>query len=149
MNPIRSAALVAAAALALALPLAAREKSSCLPTLQQGWIRLPPGGMPMHAGFARIDNSCSLPAAIVSVSSPGYGEVELHTTRNIDGVMRMRRVREVHIAPGDVVELKPGGMHLMLIEPRARVQAGSRMLLVFRLADGREFTGGFVARKAD
>jgi FdhD protein len=61
MKPIKSAFLVAAAALAMPLPLAAREKPGCMPQVQQGWIRLLPGGMPMHGGFARIENRC--PAA--------------------------------------------------------------------------------------
>lgn len=149
MKPIKSAFLVAAAALAMALPLAAREKPACLPQVQQGWIRLLPGGMPMHGGFARIENRCPAAVSIVGVSSTSYGSVELHETRNIDGVMRMRELRELRIAPKNAATLKPGGLHLMLMDPKPTVRAGSRIALVFKLSDGREFVGEFVARKPD
>ena len=149
MKPIKSAFLVAAAALAITLPLAAREKPACMPQVQQGWIRLLPGGMPMHGGFARIENRCPAAVSIVGVSSTSYGSVELHETRNIDGVMRMRELRELRIAPKDVATLKPGGLHLMLMDPKPTVRAGSRVALVFKLSDGREFVGEFVARKPD
>ena len=149
MKPIKSAFFVAAAALAMALPLAAREKPACMPQVQQGWIRLLPGGMPMHGGFARIENRCPAAVSIVGVSSTSYGSVELHETRNIDGVMRMRELRELRIAPKDAATLKPGGLHLMLMDPKPTVRAGSRVALVFKLSDGREFVGEFVARKPD
>ena len=35
----------------------ARGPADCQPRIEQGWIRLLPGGMPMHGGFARIGRS--------------------------------------------------------------------------------------------
>ena len=141
---MRIAAVLLALALGLPLQACARD---CLPQVQGGWIRLLPGGMPMHAGFGRIDNRCPAPATIVSASSPAYGSVELHESRRVDGVNRMRAVPELRIAPDAAATLQPGGLHLMLMQPRAALKPGSRVAIVFKLKDGREVVGEFEARR--
>ena len=137
------------AGLLVSAPAFPRGKDLCTPQVQQGWIRLMPGGMPMHAGFGRIDNRCAQPITIVGAKSASYGEVELHESRVIDGVNRMRQLKELRIAPKDAVTLKPGGLHLMLMDPAKPVKPGARIAIIFSLADGRELTGEFVARKPD
>ena len=128
----------------LAGPACARD---CAPRVRDGWVRLGPATMPMQAGFGRIDNPCPSPAIIVGASSPAYASVELHESRIVDGVSRMRAVPELRLAPDGAAELKPGGLHLMLMEPRAPLKPGSRVVVEFALKDGRVLRGEFVARK--
>lgn len=130
--------------LSLSLPACARD---CAPQVKDGWIRLVPGGMPMHAGFGRIDNACPKPATIVSASSPAYTSVELHESKVVDGVNRMRQLQELRIKPDDAVTLKPGGLHLMLMQPKAPLKEGSRVVIEFKLQDGRNVLGEFEVRK--
>lgn len=134
------------ALLLLCLPLSACARD-CAPQVKDGWIRLLPGGMPMQAGFGRIDNRCPMPATIVSASSPAYGSVELHESRTVGGISRMRAVPELRIAPDGAAVLQPGGLHLMLMQPKSPLKAGSRVAIVFKLKDGREVLGEFQARK--
>jgi copper(I)-binding protein len=122
--------------------------SDCTPRVRDGWIRLTPGGMPMHAGFGRIENSCASPATIVAASSPGYGSVELHESRIVGEVSRMRAVPELRIAPDDAAVLEPGGLHLMLMQPKATLAPGSKIAIEFELAGGRRLLGEFEVRKA-
>lgn len=133
-------------AILLGLPVAAHARD-CAPRVKDGWIRLMPGGMPMQAGFGRIDNPCPMPATIVSASSPAYGSVELHESKVVDGINRMREVPELRIAPDAAAVLKPGGLHLMLMQPKTTLKPGSRVAVVFKLKDGRELIGEFEARK--
>ncbi len=137
-------------ALSLLLPLAvlcgpafARD---CAPQVSDAWIRLIPGGMPMQAGFGRIDNPCPTPATIVSASSPAYGSVELHETRIVEGISRMRAVPELRIAPDGAATLKPGGLHLMLMQPASPLKEGSKVAVEFTLSDGRKILGEFQVR---
>ena len=132
--------------LLLCLPLAACARD-CAPQVKDGWVRLMPGNMPMQAGFGRIDNPCPMPATIVSASSPAYGSVELHESKVVDGINRMREIPELRIAPDGAAVLQPGGLHLMLMQPKATLQPGSRVAIVFKLKDGRELIGEFEARK--
>ena len=136
------APLLAVACL-LSFPAAARD---CAPRVRDGWIRLMPGGMPMQAGFGRIDNPCAKPVTVVSASSAAYGSIELHESKVVDGVNRMRAVPELRIAPDGAAVLQPGGLHLMLMQPKAALKPGSRVAIAFRLKDGRELLGEFEAR---
>lgn len=128
---------------ALCGPAAARD---CAPQVRDAWIRLVPGGMPMQAGFGRIENRCPAPVTIVSASSPAYGSVELHETRVVDGISRMRAVPELRIAPDGAATLKPGGLHLMLMQPGTALKEGSKVAVEFTLSDGRKILGEFQVR---
>jgi copper(I)-binding protein len=119
----------------------------CAPQLRGGWIRMLPGNMPMMAGFGRIENRCPAAVIIVKTSSAAFADVSLHETRIIGGISRMRPVPELRIAPEGGAELKPGGLHLMLMQPTARLKAGGKVAVEFRLQDGRRFFGEFELRK--
>ena len=135
--------------LALLLAVAASQTAAreCAPAMKEGWVRLPPAAMPMMAGFGRIANPCPTPVVVVSASSPAFGEVSLHETRIVDGVSRMRAVEQLRIAPDGVATFKPGGMHLMLMQPRAQLKEGSKVVVIFKLQDGRELLSELVVRK--
>ena len=137
------AALLSVSLTALSAPVLARD---CAPQVRDAWIRLVPGGMPMQAGFGRIENRCPTPIAVVAASSPAYGSVELHETRIVDGVSKMRAVPELRIAADGAATLKPGGLHLMLMQPHAPLKAGSKVAVEFELADGRKILGEFEVR---
>jgi copper(I)-binding protein len=124
----------------------------CAPQVREGWVRLPPPGMAMEgmammAGFGRIENHCPAPVTIVSASSAAFADTSLHETKIVDGISRMRPVRELRIAPDAAAVLKPGGLHLMLMQPTAPLKAGSRIAVEFELQDGRKLLGEFELRK--
>ncbi len=135
----------------LSAPVGAKE---CRPQVIEGWVRMPPGGMakkvpPMMAGFGRIVNRCATPATIVSAGSPSFGSVELHETRIVDGISRMRPVPRLRLAPDGAAVLKPGGMHLMLMRPGATLKPGSRIVVEFVLAGGGTLLGEFELRRPE
>lgn len=136
--------------LALLLTAAAAQAGAreCAPAMKDGWVRLPPAAMPMMAGFGRIANPCPAPVVIVSASSPAFGDVSLHETRIVDGVNRMRAIEQLRIVPDGNAVFKPGGMHLMLMQPRAPLKEGSKVVVNFKLQDGREILSELVVRKA-
>ncbi|MUV15172.1 copper chaperone PCu(A)C [Lysobacter sp. HX-5-24] len=130
------------------MPACAQGKpdAACLPVVRDGWIRLVPGGMPMHAGFARIENACKAPATIKSAKSAAYASVEMHETRLVDGVSRMRAVPALPLAANGSAEFKPGGLHLMLMDPTSTLKAGDKVTIDFVLQDGRVVHGAFAVR---
>jgi periplasmic copper chaperone A len=144
-------AAVVVLALVLSVPVAARD---CRPQVREGWVRVPPGGMSTKststmAGFGRIVNHCSTPATILSARSPSFASVELHETRVIDGVSKMRPVPTLRIAPDGAAILRPGGMHLMLMRPGSALKAGSRVVVEFELDGGGTLLGEFEVRKPE
>lgn len=131
----------------LLAPIASVLAADCL-KVQGAWVRLPPVAMPMMAGFARIENGCEAPVAIVGAESLAFADVSLHETREEGGVSRMREVEALPVAPGKAVELKPGGLHLMLHGPYRPLDAGDRTVITLKLQDGRTLPVPFEARKA-
>lgn len=139
--------LAAVLALSVSTPLAAFAKQ-CAPVLKDGWVRMGPVAMPMMAGFGRIENPCPQPVAVVSASSPAFGDVSIHESRVVDGVNRMREMSELPVAAKSSATLAPGGMHLMLMRPSAPLKEGDKVAVTFKLKDGREVSGELVAKKA-
>jgi copper(I)-binding protein len=133
-----------------AVPAAlARDAAGCLPRVVDGWLRPPPVPMPMLAGFARIENPCAAAVTVVAASGDGFGSVEIHETTLVDGVSRMRPVPSLLVAAGGQAVLKPGGLHLMLMQPRAVPVLGESLEIELELADGRRLRAGFEVRAAN
>jgi len=53
----------------------------------------------------------------------------------------------LRIAPDGSAVLKPGGMHLMLMNPHAPLKEGSRVVVEFALKDGGVLRGELEVRK--
>lgn len=145
MSIVRSAFALALAAALMTVPACAAPPP-CMPQLEAGWLRLPPGRMPMLAGFARIENRCDAPAEVVAVASDAFADVSLHETRVVDGVSRMRPVASLPLAARGGAELKPGGLHLMLMHPHSALKVGQVVTVQFTLQDGRKMQGRFIVR---
>jgi len=142
------AALLAAAWMNGAAAKSPAPAKACAAQVRDGWVRLPPMQMPMMAGFARIENRCAQPVIIVGVKSAAFADASLHETRIVDGVSKMRALPELRIAPDGAAVLKPGGMHLMLMQAHAPLKPGSRVAIEFALKDGGSLLGEFEVRKA-
>lgn len=50
--------------------------------------------------------------------------IELHTSFLEGGLMRMRKVEAIDLAGGATTSLKPGGLHIMLIDLKQPLRAG-------------------------
>jgi len=117
-------------------------------SLREGWVRMPPGAMPMAAGYGQIRNDCGKAVAVVAAGSKAFGDVSLHETTLVDGVSRMRAVERLPIAAGTTVTLKPGGLHLMLMQPEVALKEGAQLPLRLSLEDGRKVDGTLQVRSA-
>ncbi len=85
----------------------------------------------------RITNASSAPDRLVGGSIPGSGRSEVHRTSESEGVARMSALEKgLEIRPGESVELKPGGHHLMLMDLTRALKEGERIegALVFEKA---------------
>lgn len=94
----------------------------------------------MLSGYLRIDNPGSQPIRLLQVQSDDFGSIEVHRTEVVDGVSRMREVDDLSVPAGGAVVLEPGGMHLMLMQPRRALRAGDSVVIAFTWqigADGR------------
>lgn len=105
-------------------------------------LLLPPPGADTAAGYMDLRNRADAPLTLGALSSPTYTSVELHDMEHDDdGMMRMRRIESLRIAPGETVTLAPHGRHLMLMEPQIAPQSGDTVVLRIRYRlDGESYT---------
>jgi len=85
-------------------------------------VRQPLPGRTVSAGYFTINNTSQRPISLVAASSPWFEKVELHQHSYVDGMMRMRRIDTIVVAPNQTVHLQPGGLHLMLFQPKQSLQ---------------------------
>ncbi len=128
---------VAAAFLLAAVPFT--DALACELIIGQAWIGEAPPTARVRVAYAVISNPGSTPIAITGASSPAFGAIELHETREVDGVARMRRLGEVEVPAGASVHFQPGGKHFMLFRPTGEFDAEHGSTLSVH-ACGREFT---------
>ena len=88
-------------------------------TTADAWARAPLPGRSTTAAYMTLSNNSGETLVIDRISSPQFGRVEVHDTEVSDGMLRMRKIDALRIAPGGSLALAPGGMHLMLMQPRA------------------------------
>ncbi|WP_295004900.1 copper chaperone PCu(A)C [uncultured Dechloromonas sp.] len=104
--------------------------------VQDPYVRLAPPNAPATGAFMVIKNNGDKDVKVVKAENTASKVTELHTHLNEGGVMKMRPVPSVEIkAKGEAV-LKPGGMHVMLIDLKAAMKEGDIVPITFTFEDG-------------
>ena len=93
------------------------------------FARATPPGARSGGAFFTIENAGTRSVKLLGVASPAAASVELHQMAMEGGVMRMRSVSAVEVRPGDKLELKPGGYHVMLSDLKEPLKAGDKFPL--------------------
>lgn len=89
------------------------------------WSRATPGGAKVAGGYMKITNTGNEPDRLVGGSIPTASRMEAHEMKEENGVMKMRHLPSgLEIKPGETVELKPGGYHLMFMDLRQGLKDG-------------------------
>lgn len=92
------------------------------------WTRATPGGAKIAGGYFKITNNGKIPDRLISASSVSADRVEVHEMSMNDGVMKMRQLTDgLIIKPGETVELKPGGFHMMFMDIKRPLKKGDTL----------------------
>lgn len=112
------------------------------------WVRALPPGQPNTAAYMTITNEGATAITISGASSGLAQTLEFHNTREVDGLMRMEQLQQLAIAPGQSLQLAPGGAHLMLFSLEHMPAPGESIRLCLQLSTGDEVCTQAVARKS-
>lgn len=127
MTPMKTLLARAAAVAAL---LGAAAAAHAQVKIEAPWARPTVQGQQAGGGYLRLQSPTA--DRFVGASSPVAGRVELHEMAMDGDVMRMRQVDGIALAAGQAVELKPGGLHLMLMELKTPLKSGDRIPLTLK-----------------
>lgn len=103
--------------------------------VEQAWVRPSVPGQQGTGGYMLLTARQGL--RLVGVSSPAAGVAEVHEMKMEGDVMTMRPLGVLDLPAGKTVELKPGGLHLMLMDLKQPLAAGSSVPLTLLLKDGK------------
>jgi copper(I)-binding protein len=106
--------------------------------VDNAWVRATAPGQQVAGAFMELTADADM--ALVAAASPAAKVVELHSMAMDNGIMVMRPLKEVALPRHKKVSLKPGGMHVMLIDLNGQIKPGDKtpVTLTVRAADGRE-----------
>ena len=114
-----------------ALLLAAASGAFAQVKVEQPWARPTVEGQMAGGAFLKIQNVGGADR-LLSASSSAAGMVQLHTMSMEGDVMKMREVEAIDLPAGKTVELRPGGLHLMLMGLKSPLKEGSKVPLTLK-----------------
>ncbi len=92
------------------------------------WTRATPGGAKIGGGYLKITNNGAAADRLLGATSGIADHVEIHEMSMTDGVMKMRPLTDgLEIKPGETVELKPGGFHMMFMDLKQPLKQGDTL----------------------
>ena len=99
--------------------------------VESAWARPTVAGQMGTGAFMRLTSKDG--ARIIGASSAVAGVVEIHEMAMSGSVMQMRPLRGLDLPPGSTVELKPGGLHMMLMDLKRPLAVGEKIKVELRL----------------
>lgn len=114
--------------------------ASAQTTVKDAWVRGTVEQQKATGAFMQITSVQG--GKLVAVQSPVAGVVEIHEMSMQGNVMNMHAIPELALPAGKMVELKPGGYHVMLMDLKQTMKGGEvvPLTLVVEGKDGKRET---------
>lgn len=105
-------------------------------SINDPYVRLVPPGQTVTGAFLVFKNADDKDHKVVKAESAVSKVTEMHNHINEGGVMKMRPVKDIEIkAKGEAV-LKPGSLHIMLIDLKQQLKEGDNVPIIVTFEDG-------------
>jgi copper(I)-binding protein len=89
------------------------------------WARATPKGATIAGGYMKLVNTGATADRLIGGTNADSEKFEIHEMSMDNGVMKMRPLPNgIEIKPGETVELKPGGYHLMFVGLKHPLEKG-------------------------
>ncbi len=133
-------ALLVALTLPLGLATSALAGSDDV-VVENAWARASIGSSRPGAAYMEIRNAGDAPVTLTGLRTDLTVMPEIHrSSTDAQGVSSMNPEGAITIAPGESVELAPGGLHAMLMQLRRPMEEGESFPLTLIFSDGGEAT---------
>jgi copper(I)-binding protein len=103
--------------------------------VEGGWARATVQGQKATGAFMKL--TAPQATRLVAVSTPVAGVAEVHEMKMEGSVMQMRAIPALDLPANQVVELKPGSYHLMLMDLKAPLMKDSSVALTLTFKDAK------------
>jgi len=113
----------------------------------EAWIKNLPPSVPMRAGYMKLENTSAKSINIIGVKSDIFMHVDIHETVEKNGMMSMQPLSPLTVPTDSTVELAPGGIHLMMMQPQQTLKPGDRVSITLQFDDERVQTLQMTVKK--
>lgn len=103
--------------------------------IHDAWAREAPPNAAVMAAYLTLHNHSAQTYTLVSAASADFERVEIHRTQQQDGMTTMIPVSRVMLSANGSVSFQPGGLHLMLMQPKKPLKAGDAVTLRLFFSD--------------
>ena len=103
-------------------------------------VREPLPGRDKTVGYFTLINNLDRDIRILGAVSASVRAIEFHVNYEQDNMVRMRRLSDIQLSPGEQVDFEPGGKHLMLFGVKKGV---SNLEIEFVDEDGVKYKQSF------
>jgi copper(I)-binding protein len=117
--------------------------------LHHAWSRANPAGAKSGAVFVTIENTGDMPDQLLSASSDVAAMTEIHQMSMENDIMVMKPAGILDIPAHGKVELKPHGLHIMLMGLKQRFAEGDTFAVTLTFAKAGSVTLRVVVDKVD
>ncbi len=117
--------------------------------IKGAWVMEVPETQTMSAAFMEISNNGSSDEVLMSANAEIAGTTELHEMINENDQMKMRKIDSISIPAGGSVELKRGGLHVMLIDLKKLPVAGEKVMITLHFKGSGEIVVEAPVKKAE
>jgi copper(I)-binding protein len=100
-------------------------------TVHDPWANATPVGASVAAVYLKL--TVAEADRLLSASTTVADHIEMHTSSEENGMMRMRQLTTVELEAGKPFSFTPGGAHFMLMELRQPLVAGMRFPMTLQL----------------
>jgi copper(I)-binding protein len=108
-------------------------------SVTDAWVQSPATDR-TGAAYMVIQNRGSTADKLLSASTDICRVAELHETHEMGGMMQMSPLASIEVPAGGKAELKPGGMHVMLIDLTRELKTGEKVTLKLKFEKAGEVT---------
>lgn len=126
--------LLISLSLGLAVPVASADSDHI--RIDDPWVQAAPPNVKVMAAYLEISNHGEKPETLVNISSPVFDQIGIHRSVMHGNMAHMEHLKELNIPPHASVTLKPGGMHLMLMNAKKPLHVGDSVPMALSFKNG-------------
>jgi copper(I)-binding protein len=124
MSNLRFAVMSVILILACGSQVRAQAVTESSVAVEDAWARATPVRAETGVIYMTLVNGGTVGDRLLGATTPMAEKVEFHSNMNGNGVMKMRELSAIVVAPGARVTLKPSGTHAMMIGLKQPLKEG-------------------------
>ena len=107
----------------------------------------PPGAKNTSLLF-NVKTNTDKPVKLIGASSPAAATGEIHTHKDVDGMKKMVQIENIEVPAMGEANLKPGGLHVMLMNVKTPIKEGDKLDATLEFDNGQKLEVKDIVAKA-